>query len=98
MKLKEIIKKMIQSDRLIIEDREGNILYQGFVANYDQDIGREVKKICVKTDIFVREKSGVLNHKKRIVKEIQEEETADYKFNNLEMRIYLRAIVGENDD
>lgn len=97
MKLEEMLKRMVPSDRLIIREEDGTELYQGYVAclqHYEVDTDREVKRFGLDTDIFRKE-----NRQKRVNFEPYPEEKVDpasigdFCFLDLEMLIYTRIIL-----
>lgn len=97
MKLEEMLKRMIPSDRLIIREEDGTELYRGYVAclqHYEVDTDREVKCFGLGTDIFRKE-----NRPKRVNFEPYPEEKVDpadigdFCFSDLEMLIFTRIIL-----
>lgn len=94
MTLEEFIKGAVPSDRLIVEDRTGE-LYRGFVAclGYAQvDRSREVKKHGLSTDIYRKELKTVGAAKYMTEgEEVQVESISEFPFSDMMMKIYTKV-------
>lgn len=95
--LEQLIKRMIPSDRLIIEDENGKELYKGYVGcmeHIDFQTSRRVKRFGLSTNIFRKEtsKKGILIHT-LLGEEISAEHTSEFSFSDLVMQIFTKVIV-----
>lgn len=95
--LAQLVEHMIPSDRLIIKDGAGNVLYRGYVASLEHhniDLTQAVKCFGLATEIFRKEKrTQFTSNQKELPQEVPVESISDYGFSDLEMLIYTRVIV-----
>lgn len=95
--LGQLVEHMIPSDRLIINDGAGNVLYRGYVATLEHhniDLTQVVKRFGLATEIFRKEKKvQFTSNQKELPREVPVESISDYGFSDLEMLIYTRVMV-----
>ena len=93
--LGQVMKRLINSERILIVDANGQELYKGYVANFEhnaEDNVKPVKKIGMETKIFKRG-----NFRERIPQPQKEpvmaEDLAFYQLSELEFVIYLKIML-----
>lgn len=86
---------MLNSDRLIVREEDGEEIYRGYVANFsycETDRERTVKQFGLATDIFKKnERDKRMREREGIV--IPADGTTDFRFSDLEFLIYTRIIL-----
>ena len=97
MTLNDFMKTATNSDRLLINDSEGNELYRGFVGCMEYqgiDGKRKVKQHGISTEVYTTNtmKKGVAVFKEQ-GKRVPEEETNLYKYSDLQMMIFLKIVL-----
>ena len=97
MKLNEFIKTAINSDRLLIQDRNRKELYRGFAGclQYrDIDGDREVKQHGISAEIYTTKtmKKGVAVWKEQGGR-VPEENAGLYKYSDLQMLVFIKIVL-----
>ena len=96
--LGQLLRHMIPSDRVLIEDAGSNVLYKGFVGclQYESiDETRKVKRFGLKTDIFRKENRATYEPQQVLGKEVPVESISSFCFCDLQMMIYTRIVLGD---
>lgn len=98
MTLGEMLKRAINSDRLIIQEADGQEIYRGYVAcvqyHSEIDVAREVKRFSLATDVFRKEnREKYLGSQQKPKTEVAVDSISDFRFSDLEMLIYTRIIL-----
>lgn len=97
MRLEEFVGTMIPSERLVIYDAAGAVLYKGYVGNFYHsgiDTARQVKRHGLGTEIFRKERrAGFVNQFKDLPPKTPVESTSDFPFSDLEMLIFTRVFL-----
>ena len=93
--LEDIMRTLINSQRMLLMTENGEELYRGYVANFvycDVDREQEVKEVSLATDIFRKEKRGerLSQTEKRVD---PADNVTDFKFSDLEIMIYQKIIL-----
>ena len=99
MTLNDFIKTAINSDRLLIQDSNGNELYRGFIGclQYrDIDGERKVKQHGISTEVYTTKtiKKGVAVWKEQ-GERVTEENTGLYKYSDLQMLVFTKIVLEE---
>lgn len=97
MTLNDFIKTAINSDRLLIQDSNGNELYRGFIGclQYrDIDGERKVKQHGISTEVYTTKtmKKGVAVWKEQ-GERVTEENTGLYKYSDLQMLVFTKIVL-----
>lgn len=97
MTLNDFIKTAVNSDRLLVQDSNGNELYKGFVGclQYQAINGeREVKQHGVATETYTAK-----NMKRGLAawtepgQRVTKEDTSLYKYTDLQMLVFLKIVL-----
>ena len=95
MKLGEMLEKMPNSDRLIVQEEDGEELYRGYVANFihcDVDRDSEVKRSGIATDIFKKSDREIrMMDREKVI--FPADGKTDFRFQDLEFMIYTRITI-----
>ena len=102
MTLNDFIKTAINSDRLLIQDSNGNELYRGFIGclQYrDIDGERKVKQHGISTEVYTTKtiKKGVAVWKEQ-GERVTEENTGLYKYSDLQMLVFTKLYWRNEDE
>lgn len=95
--LEQLIRIMIPSDRLIVENNEGKELYRGYVGcmeHIEFPIGCRVKRFGLSTNIFRKEKvrKGAMVYTE-LKEEVNADHISDFLFSDLAMEIFTRVVL-----
>ena len=94
--LGQLLRHMVSSDRIVIENEGKEVLYKGYVGcsqygNIDET--RKVKQFGLSTEIFRKELRPVYITGQRLKERIPVERISDFKFSELEMLIYTKIVL-----
>lgn len=97
MTLDEFMETAIDSDRLLVQDSNGNELYRGFIGclqYQDIDGGRKVKQHGISTEVYTARtiKKGI-SAWKELGGRVMEENTGLYKYSDLQMLVFIKVIL-----
>lgn len=97
MTLNDFLETATNSDRLLINDSEGNELYRGFVGCMEyQDIDgeRRVMQHGISTEVYTAKtmKKGVAVFKEQ-GKSVPEENTSLYRYSDLQMLVFIKIVL-----
>lgn len=97
MILKDYLDKLTPSDRLLVVDKDGNELFKGYGTHgkyVHTDMNAEVLGIGITTETFKKDKSADSERAERLH---AVDPDNDYRYNNIEVRIYNKVTVATGD-
>ncbi len=97
MTLNDFMETAVNSDRLLIQDSNGNELYRGFMGclqYQDIDGERKVKQHGLSTEVYTTKnvQKGVAVWKEQGGR-VPEENTSLYKYSDLQMMVFTKIIL-----
>lgn len=97
MTLNDFTKTATKSDRLLIQDSNGNELYRGFIGclqYQDIDGEKKVKQHGISVEVYTTKtaKKGVAVWKEQ-GERVPEENTSLYKYSDLQMMVFIKIVL-----